>query len=404
MNLPELDLDVDAPDAFCVLAAFLILHIGAEMTRAREPSLIWAVASIYVFGAAIALLVLGITTIDVEEYGRPVAVGAFLAVMSGVGVVYLMIFGTPIQTDALSFIQQASHALLSGESPYTETLNTSLHPPTPLVGGGHISTYSYPVGSALFTAPFAALTGHGARLAVLVATVGVGALLFAVTPSKWAPMALSSLTVGSFATWSVSGITDPLWVLPLAGALIAWPWSSVGPDRLGLSAVLYGIAAAMKQQPWFCSVFLFIWVWRARDLRTAITYAATAAATFLLINGWALIVTPVETVKGILVPLLGDGGGSMVHLGVGLSALTMSGGFPLSKSFHAALLVVAAVVAIAAYWRYFETLRWAAWIAWLPFLFLNYRSLMTYMIVSAPIAALIYVSRLEDSEVSAGAA
>jgi len=402
MKLPEMDFDIDEPDAFAVLAGLFTLDVGAKMAGARAPSTIWAVASIYVFGAAILLLFAGTTSIDIRKYGRPLAGFAFLAIMVGVGVTYLMIHGTPMQTDVLFFINEGASTLLHGQSPYTASFDGQTVFPTPLMNGETVSQFSYPLGGILMTIPFAPLVPDASRVATVVATAGLGAIMIGSAPHELAPLALIGLLTSNFVTWGVNGLMGALWLLPLVGSMYYWPYSAVGRNSLRWSAVLLGVSAAVKQFPWFVGPFLLLWLGRDRDWRTAGEYAMMSVGVFTLLNLPALVMSPGAAVEGILTPLLGDGG-AMVHLGVGLSALTLSGLAPVAKSVHTVLLVAVAVAYLAAYWR-FEQLRWTAWIAWTPILFVNYRSLMTYFVAAAPVAVYALICRgdlgLEAQEVA----
>jgi len=391
-DIGEGDMDVETPDAFAILAGIFTLHIGAEMAYAREPSLLWGVASVYVFATAIALVVAGVSNVDVRRWGRPLAGAAFLAIMSALGVTYLMIHGSPINTDALGFINKAAEALLVGQSPYTVSMESMGEFPTPAMEGGHINRYSYPLGSALIGAPFVAIVPDGSRVAVLVATTVAGGVLIWSASHELAPLALLSLFVGDFITWGVNDLTDPLWVAPLVFALVLWPWSQTGWDSLSWSAVAFGVAMAMKQQPWFCAPFLLLWVVHERGWRSGVGYTATVAATFGVIHLPALVLAPEALLEGLLVNLYG-GGQTLVHLGVGLSALTLSGAFPIAKGAHTLLMIFAALGGLAVYWDQFEAVKWTAWLAWGPLLFFNYRSLANYFIVLAPIAVLILICR-----------
>ncbi|WP_251342418.1 hypothetical protein [Haloplanus halophilus] len=402
-RFPEPDLDVEAPDAYALLAGVFTLHLGAEMSYAREPSIIWGIASMYVFATALVLIGSGVSTVDVRRWGRPLSGAAFLAIMSALGVIYLMIHGSPINTDALDFVNTAAGTLLSGQSPYIVSMHSGGEFPTPMVGGGHVNQYSYPIGSAVVAAPFVAIAEDGSRIAVLLFTFLAGVVLIGSAPHELAPLALFSLLVGDFITWGVSDLTDPLWVAPLLAAIYFWPWSRVGRDSLRWSAVLFGIAMAMKQQPWFCAPFLMLWVWHERGRWTAARYVGTVAGTFGLIHLPVFVLAPEAAVVGLLTNLYGPSG-TLVHLGVGLSALTLSGAFPIAKGAHTLLMALVGIGSVVAYWTYFDRLRWLAWLAWAPLLFFNYRSLANYFIVCAPIAVMLLNGRLgRETEVSTSA-
>lgn len=386
------EITMEAGDTYAVFAGLLTLHLGAEMAYSREPTIFWGVASVYVFGSALLLVGAGLSDVDLERWGKPLAFLAFTSVMTAVGITYIMIQGMPIGTDALAFVNQAAATLLAGRSPYIVEMTLGRQWPTPMVMGGTVGQYSYPIGSALLVAPFRAVLEDGARVAVIGSTLGTGLLLLWAAPGHLAPLAYSSMLVGQFATWGVGDLTDPLWVLPLAVALVYWPWAAVGPDSLWASGLLYGVATAVKQQPWFCAPFLLIWVWRERGARTAAGFVGMVSAVFWTVHAPVIAMAPRAALTGLLTNLVGPEG-TLVHLGVGLSALTLSGALPMAKTGHTVLMAVAGVSGLGLYWRSFDRIRWLAWIAWAPLLFFNYRSLANYFVVVAPIGTLVLFAR-----------
>jgi len=268
--------------------------------------------------------------------------------------------------------------------------------PTPLINGGTVSRFSYPMGSIWATVPFAPLVPDPTRVAVIIATAITGGIMLLSAPHGLAPLALLALVSGEYVTWGVSALTDPLYVAPLIASIYYWPWGNVGTPNLKKSGLFFGLATAMKQQPWFCAPFLFIWIWKDRDLRSALSFGTIASAVFGLVNLPGVLLSPVATLKGVFTPLIGDGG-TMVHLGVGLATLTTSGTFPIAKSAHSLLMILMAVCYLMLYWRY-ERLRWTAWIAWVPLLFVNYRSLLSYIIPAVVVIGYIYIARADPSE------
>ncbi len=400
------DLDefvMEAPDTYAILAGILTLQVGTEMAYAREPTVLWGIASVYVFASAILLVMAGVSDLDLRKWGTPLALLAFSSIMVAVTLTYVMIHGSPIKTDALAFVNQAGATLLAGKSPYTVEMTLGKQWPTPMVMGGEVSRYSYPIGSALTAAPFVAVVPDGARVAVILSTLILGSVMLWSAPSHLAPLAYGSLLVGDFVTWGVNDLTDPLWVAPLAIAIVFWPWSRIGRDSLLGSGVVFAIAMAVKQQAWFCAPFLMLWVAHERGWRTAGRYVVTVAATFFLIHAPVIAMAPKAAVTGLLTNLYGPSG-TLVHLGVGLSGLTLSGALPMSKGAHTALMALAAFGGLVGYWYHFDRVRWLAWIAWGPLLFFNYRSLANYFVVLAPIAVMIVIARgehlLADREVA----
>jgi len=98
---------MEAPDTYAILAGVLTLQVGTEMAYAREPTVLWGIASVYVFGSAILLIAAGVSDVDLTRWGTLLALLAFSSMMVAVSLTYVMIHGAPIKTDALAFVNQA---------------------------------------------------------------------------------------------------------------------------------------------------------------------------------------------------------------------------------------------------------------------------------------------------------
>jgi hypothetical protein len=375
--------DIEAPDGYCLLAAILVLQMGVTMAGTGGPSLLWAVANIYVFGTGAALMVVAVSDVDVREHGRPIAGGAALALLVAVTVAWLFVRQTPPETDVALFLGAAVDAVYEGVNPYTVEIAATGDYPTPQMDGTTVSRYSYPYGAVLVTSVTRLAGDQFGRLATILATAALAGVMVYDAPHDLAPLALLSLLIDEFVGYGLIGLIDALWLAPVAAAMHYWP---VGGRRplLGRSAILFGVAVSVKQTPWFIAPFLVVWLLRDRGPRATTAFVAIAAAVFALINGAMVLDAPRAALRGVFTPLLGNGA-APVHAGIGLSSLTMSGVFPVAKWGHTVLVVGAMVVGLAVYYRR-PALSWTAWIAFAPLLLLHYRSFPLYVTVAAPLA------------------
>jgi hypothetical protein len=388
-RVAEADLDIEAPDAYTMLASMLVFTIARELSAAAAPVGWVALVMVYTYGIGIALMLVAISDIDVREHGRAVAGTAFAALLAALTATYLLIHGVPPQTDVVAFLGRAMDGVLTGTNPYTLQFSNLAPPPSPQVNGEHVTRYSYPPGAIVAALPFRLLGDRWGRGAVLAATAGLGALLIHTASNDLAPLALASLLVDQNIAWALGDLIDPLWMLPLAVAIYYWPASHVGRDSIVRSGIAFGVAAAMKQQPWFCGPFLLAWAWQAYGRREAARWLAAGVGTTVLITLPFFLTAPEATLRGILTPVFGNGA-PLVHRGSGLAATTYTGLFPIAKWAHTALMLLATGVSLVAYCLD-ERLRWTAWVAFAPLLFVNYRSFTTYFVAAVPIAMYVFL-------------
>ena len=154
--------------------------------------------------------------------------------------------------------------------------------------------------SALFTILFLLAAGWGAPRG---ARLSVGTLLLANT---------------LFVFWTLRGSFEVVALLP---ALLAWRTL----DRRWLSALLLGLACAVKQLVWPLAAFYTIIVWRRSGPREALARLGIAAAAFLLPNLPFLLANPGAWASSQLLPLSLP----IFSSGIGLVGLARWGLLPL---------------------------------------------------------------------------
>lgn len=383
----HVDTDVQAPDALAIIVAVLLMDFGRTIWSVSAPgSLLIAILTIYVWGTAIGLIVVGISTIDLEEHGVAIAAFVTAAIGSTVLVALLSLYDAPIVTDVGRFLHEATLLTINGENPYENELvaNRSTFP-TPTMDGGTVTRYSYPAGAIVAMVPQYALGLSSVRVTPTLASIAIGFVVLKDAPGEFALLAPATLLAGDLVTWPLSGLVDSLWILPLCLAVIWWR------NRLLWSGVAYGFAASVEQIPWFIGPFLLIWLLRDRGREAAGYWLTASLGMFALVNLPFLIWGPEAWLTGALQPLFGSGS-PPVHQGVGLSSLTVFGVFPIAKWAHTALVGLIAVIALTLYYRK-PSLRWTGWIAWMPLIFVHFRSFGLYFSAGLPVVAVAYLQR-----------
>lgn len=389
----DLDLDIEASDAYAILAGVLLFDLGVTMAGTAGPTWLFAVSSMYVFGTSLVLVCAGVLDIDMARWGRPLAAGALLAIAAVLLVTWVFVAPAVPETDVMAFLGEATSLTLEGTNPYTVSLATGGQYPTPQLDGTTVSRYSYPAGGIVATVPSYLLgIRDWGRLTTLFATFGVAGLLIRDAPGQHALLALVVVLVDDFLVWGLAGLTDAMWVFPLLIAYRHLPESRLATERPIASAVAFGIATTMKQTPWFAAPFVLVWMLRTRGRRAGMQYVTVAISTFGLINAPFTLTAPQAWLTGALTPLFGNGS-APVHAGIGLSSLTKAGVYALPKSFHTSLVVVATLGGLGWYWRRFDRVRWIGWFAWAPLLLLHYRSFPTYLTSGIVVAVFAFFGR-----------
>lgn len=368
---------------FCLIGTLFTFHVGYITFNATIPNpVIAAVSQALPWAVGIGLLLIAVSPVDPRDYGHLIAfVVVFLLLGSNV-IGLFAIKNAPFGTDQILFSRQAVDALMAGQNPYT----TNMYPPqyegdisvTPTVDGGNVTDVSYPAGSFLAYYPQAAL-GIGTRalhLTTVVLTLATASYIIAHTPREFALMPALIFPAGGLFRNAVSGVIDPIWWLPLVLSMHA----IYSEDWLG-GGLLFGLAMAMKQQPWFMAPFLLIWAYREYGTRTAATLVGSAATVFFAVNLPFIVWNPQAWIAGIMTPVRVE----MVARGVGVNTIYLSGLVDVPRTVFTILTISAFGVALAAYWKY-PQLKWLCWMAPTFILFFSWRALPLYFVYSIPIA------------------
>lgn len=282
----------------------------------------------WVLATALIGVAAGLATLVRVATGRGLSAGTQLALLGILALLtfaraYVAVVHTPAYgTDEIAFDQYAAQLLLHGHDPYGHSMAPAFalfQVPdvyrTWTLSGGYISSLSYPAGSFLFYIP-ALLLGIHMQAAVLTDVVfwvaGI-VTLWAVLPRpvRFVPALLLGAHV--LFGFAVGGVSDVLYLPFAVVALARWDRFSVqagGRWQRWSGPVCLGIAASVKQTPWFWIPFVLVGIAleaRAhgrRPLAEASRYAAALVATFAAINGPFLIASPRDFLAGMLAPLL----------------------------------------------------------------------------------------------------
>jgi uncharacterized membrane protein len=389
-----------------VVVAALVLKLGFRLWGVLAPqSWVGAVTVLYLFGTGVALLVLAVVDVDMERWGTAIALWTSFVVLAAGFAIVLLRPGTHFGTDAVLFSRYSADLLLSGRNPYAESMapaaavyNTSVLHMSPKVDGTSVASFSYPAGEILAFVPEAALDRTGSTnlmvtLYLLAAAVLIGLVLE--SPAQLAVFPLITLLGSRNLIWtSMGGLVDAVWLLPLLAAMHYWH-----ADRRGRAAFAFGLAAGTKQLVWPIAPFLAIWLWNdaadvdelKRDVATTLRWGL---AGFLALNLPFIVWDPEAWVYGVLTPVAG-GGAAMVHQGVGLTVLTVSGIYALPKGYFTAVLLATLVAGLIVYALNWERAKWAAWVVPPVLFFVHYRSLMSYFTYFVPVAYYALVCQLD---------
>lgn len=378
--------------------ALIIWHQGALPIHHFSVFL-----SLLVHGVGLALLVLSATDLVRRRWWDATVAGVLLLGLTATFTVQVRIANRVYSTDSLAMMQQSAALLLRGVNPYTsvgdlgeaaERYGLPVSYVTFMGDGEPVPRIAtYPALHIVLFAPFLAIGLHDLRWVLFLFEVATLALLWAHAPSVLRPLVLLPMMVNPdlLLNYTSGAVTDWLWVLPVVATVFA-----LGRQRPLLAALCFGLAAAIKQQPWFLTPFLLVWVWQTarlrvagtparwrERLRAAGTFAVTAAGVFLFWNLPFLFADFRGWVAGTFQPLLAE----MIPLGAGLSVLTQFGIAQLPREAYLLATFAVWIMLTILYARFFSSLQHAAWaLAAVP-LWFSTRSLHNYFVFWIPVLA-----------------
>ena len=342
MPLIELDIpdedgwqDILAARVLTVVLAAMLLRFGlwAWAAAAGDNGLVGAIPTFVAFVLGVELLVLAVADIDYERWARPLgyATTVLLALLA-LSVVLLAEYNR-LGTDLLAFTSYAVEVVADGGNPTA----VSLAPAAGLAGAPDVWTYrtdgswatswSYPTGTLWVYSIQYQLVGRwvGLRLTSLVGVVGLGWLITYLVPPEYGLLGPASLFLAQNEFLAaLGGLNDMWYVLPTVATI--WLWAT---ERRVAAAAVFGLACAMKQQPWLICLPLAIWVYKEAPstrvfARRAAAYIGVGGAVFLALQLPWIVLTPVAWLRSALVPLSVGNDAPLISMGVGLAILNQA--------------------------------------------------------------------------------
>ncbi len=392
----------------------LILRLGFLSTGViafHLAVLVWARSNPYVnhefiyiafveYFAAFACLVLALAEIGLEKSRRLAIVIPIILVACLASAFYeeIRVFTPTYYTDTVALTHEAADVLAHGKNPFAVHGATVATDVNKKYGVPNDSTtfrtdgtaldnlMSYPAGSFLpFVAPVAAGL-KDIRWVVAAVHLLIFVLLWWAAPRVLKPLAFVPLLADPYLAvdFTANGSTDALWVLPVLASAFA-----LQRGRLDLAAVLFGLAAGTKQQPWVLAPFLAVLIWhhaadapaRQRAM-SVVRFGLLSLAGFLVLNAPFMAWGMHDWLRGVLVPYRED----LIPQGAGLSMLTQTGAVDLSKNFYSVATFGVWGLLVLAYAVYFKQLRHLIWVFPAIILWFNYRSLQNYFVFWIPLA------------------
>jgi uncharacterized membrane protein len=304
-------------------------------------------------------------------------------------------------TDAVAFDQYAGWLTLHGLNPYTQSMAPSLaqfHVPaifhTYRLNGTAVTQLSYPAGSFLVYLPLLAIGIHAqaANIVDLAFWLASGVLMWRVLPreARWASGLVMSAII--YLSFIIGGVTDSLY-LPFV-LLAVWRWDRYGKAAERTAArwigpLALGLAASVKQTPWFLAPFLLIGLYHEavadgrKPLPVLARYLGIAVGAFVAVNLPFLIANAAAWARGSVVPLLSP----TIPDGQGLINLTIferHGGGRLDLYTLAALSFT--LLALVAFALRYQMLK-RAWVLMVAVsFFFPTRSFGSYLFMLVPAA------------------
>lgn len=400
-----------------------------------------ALLSFLMMGLSLALLCLAVRPrLPVWLTGKLGRVLGLLALVSclllalvglrQVGLLVVESFQPPVYyNDGALLDHNAAYLLLHGQNPYTNSdivaAIRDFHQPayftTPLQQGALAGQQDYPTPEQLVALMAREPVGHPDQVLEFESHVSYPALAFlALVPLVWAglPTVLPFylLCLAGLAVFGLRAVRRDLrwWVallfladLPVLNSVLAGDLdmffillvflSWLFWERWWVSAVLFGLAIATKQNAWFFLPFYLLFIAERRGFRDAVQRAVGTALVFLAINLPFILWDGGAWLAGVMAPLRDP----MFPQGAGLIVLSVGKLLPfLPHTAYTALEVLGIVGALLWYWRWGRERPEAALVLAVLPLFLAWRSLPTYFYFCAlPMALLLASARRLNAEV-----
>ncbi len=304
---------------------------------------------------------------------------------------------TTSHTDNEMITEYAVEALKRGENPYAwnfsdmqRVFRAPVQYNTFFLDGTPQYRVTYPALPVLAAAVFDRIGLGDLRVVNVSAHLALLILVFISTPTRWRPVVLLPILVfRDFVFLSLYGVGDVVWSLALVGMVIAWRYPL-------WRALLFGLACAFRQQPWFVAPFLLIVMWRQPGTRRERLYSmalflSVSIGVFVVINLPFFIWSPEDWLRGALEPSYA----AFNHTSSGLSVMTEYGLVPLPRIFYTVLQASILLIMLVVTWFYTDKIGQAFWVFPGIFFWLYYRGLVNYWIYWLPVILPVVAGELD---------
>ncbi len=320
-------------------------------------------------------------------------------------------------SDSEMVSEYAAEALRHGNNPYI--WNFSDHTRVFRDRGFHVTTFlnstaqnrvSYPALPTLNLLAFGLFGMGSVREVNLIFHTLMLVLIFMGTPYKLRPIILLPFfVVRSFILISLGGIQDIVWSTLLVAMVLSW-------KRPTLRGVLFGLACAYRQQPWFVAPFLLIYLWYEKAeisreerkqvsspldiirnprlattdprLRKIFYFSTVSFVIFLLINLPFILWDMQAWVLGVFEHMYA----AFNIYSHGLGALSQYNLVSFPREFYTSLQLSSLAIMLIIHRRHPRSVGQAFWVFPGIFFFLYYRGLANYWLYWIP-PLLIAVTR-----------
>ncbi len=358
-------------------AATAIVHNGVALTHPISLLL-----SIAFFAAAVLILVMGLLRpirFRASWLILPAMIGYLLCSAYVKDINYAPAFSSGPDNERIG--DYSAEVLRAGVNPYTWDYTDMLRVNrdslsfTPFTNGAPQHKVTYPALPTLAVTLLHNLGIMQGRAVGLVFHVVLLVTLFVAAPRDLRPLILLPLAVlQAMVDSTLFGVGDVVWSALLVLMLVLWRY------RIA-RALLYGLAATYRQQPWFIGPFLLIQIWnetqdqpRRQRFRALAQFLGISIGVFALLNLPFFLNNPQAWLASALEPSYAQ----FTVDGVGLNAIWRFGYLPLTRSFFTGLQLTTYLAALFLYWRHGKRLGTSFWIIPALFFWLYYRSLTNY--------------------------
>jgi len=244
---------------------------------------------------------------------------------------------------------------------------------TPLLTGGYVQNLGYPVLSFIAYLPTAILSLRPSFFQETLTIIPIIILIIEYIKKGYLNL-MPALFLGIFSSTMIlsEGLNGGNGILWASFVMLSY----IFLKKPVKSGILFGFALSIKQIPVFVLPFFLILILKDHGKNNLGKWFMAVIFTFLIINGYFIILNPASYVKSILSPELLP----IIGYGFGISQISFLGFLSIPKTVFTMLMISVALVLFSLYYLYFEKLRYAIFVFPMIILALNYRVAIEYFL------------------------